>query len=189
MQVYRVKRIIIGLLAPAGARIIGVKSRSSLPAHPASQTGSHKARRGAVAARQAHNLEVSGSSPLAATPEEQRPLPPQGSLCFPPAPHSIRSRTYSRQPLCRRVGAGRVARVRSPPPWAGRPGCHPPAVHLRSIVKTVRNPSSRKRSSARRARVCLRSFPSSEDSATWPCSCGRRREPWRWFTTSPRRAS
>lgn len=32
------------------------------------RSGSHKARRGAVAARQAHNLEVSGSNPLAATP-------------------------------------------------------------------------------------------------------------------------
>src|SRR5262249_18340238 len=31
------------------------------------EDGSHQARRGAVAARQAHNLEVSGSNPLAAT--------------------------------------------------------------------------------------------------------------------------
>ena len=106
MQVYRVKRIIIGLLAPAGACIIGVKSRSTLPADPASQTGSHQARRGAVAARQAHNLEVSGSNPLAATPKRQRPLPPRGSLCFPPATRSRRRAGPVRLLRVGRAGAG-----------------------------------------------------------------------------------
>src|SRR5579871_6739558 len=42
-----------------------MKSRSP-DGNPINGRGSHKARRGAVAARQAHNLEVSGSNPLAA---------------------------------------------------------------------------------------------------------------------------
>src|SRR5947208_9608281 len=43
-----------------------MKSRSP-DGNPINGRGSHRARRGAVVARQAHNLEVSGSNPLAAT--------------------------------------------------------------------------------------------------------------------------
>ena len=84
-------------------------------------SGFYRARRGAVAARQAHNLEVAGSSPAAANKASVKAQQPTGSLDFPWVVCPVRCASLLRlllPPVAPRFDSGGFFRIGGIRGWA-----------------------------------------------------------------------